>query len=312
MAASEETSAIWSDGSEDELVRELLDDESPSELVRELLDDESPFFLQPKSIESEPSQSQEPLKNLFLSTLYSGPTIEDIASVLSLNCQSSDSFSGNISQSKISVTEKGSSRMENKYTMRIKSSGNTMADDGYKWRKYGQKSIKNSPNPRSYYRCTNPRCSAKKQVERSTEDPDTLIITYEGLHLHFAYSHFLLTRPSVNENTHSPPKKPKTHTQVAQDDPHQVGPTSVAPLKMVNKHQPFGAVIETPHNPQTQGLLEDVVPLLIRNPSNNPTSSSDPCFSSYPSSPPLSTSSSSLSWSPNSSPLDMGMLSGLG
>lgn len=149
-------------------------------------------------------------------------------------------------------------------------------------------------------------------MERSTEDPDTLIITYEGLHLHFAYSHFLLTRPSLNENTHSPPKKPKTHTQVAQDDPHQVGPTSVAPLKMVNKHQPFGAVIETPHNPQTQGLLEDVVPLLIRNPSNNPTSSSDPCFSSYPSSPPLSTSSSSLSWSPNSSPLDMGMLSGLG
>nr|WJJ45887.1 WRKY37 [Persea americana] len=157
MAASEETSAIWSDGSEDEIVRELLDDESPSELVRELLDDESPFFLQPKSIESEPSQSQEPLKNLFLST--STPDRRSKTSQV------------------ISVTEKGSSRMENKYTMRIKSSGNTMADDGYKWRKYGQKSIKNSPNPRSYYRCTNPRCSAKKQVERSTEDPDTLIIT---------------------------------------------------------------------------------------------------------------------------------------
>lgn len=84
MAASEETSAIWSDGPEDELVKELLDDESP-------------FFLLPKTLESEPShQSQEPLKNLFLSTLYSGPTIEDIASVLSMNHQDTDSLiSGN-------------------------------------------------------------------------------------------------------------------------------------------------------------------------------------------------------------------------
>lgn len=35
-----------------------------------------------------------------------------------------------------------------KYCLRIKSCGNVMADDGYKWRKYGQKSIKNTPNPR--------------------------------------------------------------------------------------------------------------------------------------------------------------------
>ncbi|KAI5074540.1 hypothetical protein GOP47_0010501 [Adiantum capillus-veneris] len=40
-------------------------------------------------------------------------------------------------------------------------------EDGYRWRKYGQKAVKNSPHPRSYYRCTNSKCSVKKRVERS-------------------------------------------------------------------------------------------------------------------------------------------------
>eukprot|EP00262_Sarcandra_glabra_P018878 TRINITY_DN6928_c0_g2_i1.p1 TRINITY_DN6928_c0_g2~~TRINITY_DN6928_c0_g2_i1.p1 ORF type:complete len:162 (+),score=35.96 TRINITY_DN6928_c0_g2_i1:50-487(+) len=57
-------------------------------------------------------------------------------------------------------------------------------DDGYKWRKYGQKVVKNTQHPRSYYRCTQDNCRVKKRVERLAEDPRMVITTYEGRHIH--------------------------------------------------------------------------------------------------------------------------------
>uniref|UniRef100_A0A0D9X134 WRKY domain-containing protein n=1 Tax=Leersia perrieri TaxID=77586 RepID=A0A0D9X134_9ORYZ len=59
-----------------------------------------------------------------------------------------------------------------------------LLDDGYRWRKYGQKVVKGNPYPRSYYKCTYPGCDVKKQVERSVEEPNAVITTYEGKHIH--------------------------------------------------------------------------------------------------------------------------------
>ncbi|CAK9179033.1 unnamed protein product [Ilex paraguariensis] len=65
------------------------------------------------------------------------------------------------------------------------SSGEIVPSDLWAWRKYGQKPIKGSPYPRGYYRCSSSKgCSARKQVERSRNDPNMLVITYTSEHNH--------------------------------------------------------------------------------------------------------------------------------
>ncbi|XP_008785604.2 probable WRKY transcription factor 49 [Phoenix dactylifera] len=317
MEEVDESEASWFDGSVEELIHELLDDESP-------------LFVPPEVPESQEAASQKSVINKLISSVYSGPTIRDIQSALSMSFQHGRSGS----QAVISFPEGGSGKMESKYTLRIKSCGNGLADDGYKWRKYGQKSIKNNPNPRSYYRCSNPRCNAKKQVERSIEDPEMLIITYEGLHLHYAYSHFLFPQRQGNSATSLPaPKKPKV--QQAQDlENPKVRPTKPEASTTTQQQQQQQLVITGEKSSQgrllgdappsrvlreegipaddnaqcPQGLLEDIVPLLVRNPCNSTTSAYDPQTSSqatslhYP---------SSHSWPPDSAHLDVGILSNM-
>jgi hypothetical protein len=59
------------------------------------------------------------------------------------------------------------------------------AEDGFIWRKYGQKEILNSKHPRLYFRCTyrdDSGCKATRQVQMSEEDPSLYVITYFGHH----------------------------------------------------------------------------------------------------------------------------------
>ncbi|CAM0957461.1 unnamed protein product [Alopecurus aequalis] len=67
---------------------------------------------------------------------------------------------------------------------RTRSEAVEILDDGFKWRKYGKKAVKNSPNPRNYYRCSAEGCGVKKRVQREQDDPRYVVTTYEGVHNH--------------------------------------------------------------------------------------------------------------------------------
>lgn len=80
-------------------------------------------------------------------------------------------------------TRSRKARVVPRFAFQTKSSEDIL-DDGYRWRKYGQKSVKNNIHPRSYYRCTHLTCNVKKQVQRLSKDSSIVVTTYEGVHNH--------------------------------------------------------------------------------------------------------------------------------
>ncbi|PSS28604.1 WRKY transcription factor [Actinidia chinensis var. chinensis] len=97
----------------------------------------------------------------------------------------SQSFVGTESTNEVkSDKKKGEKKVKNpKYAFQTRSQVDIL-DDGYRWRKYGQKAVKNNKFPRSYYRCTHQGCHVKKQVQRLAKDEGVVVTTYEGMHSH--------------------------------------------------------------------------------------------------------------------------------
>lgn len=63
----------------------------------------------------------------------------------------------------------GYSHQQNTFSPSTQAEGDSPApppSDGYRWRKYGQKSVKGSAYARNYYKCTYPGCTVKKQVDK--------------------------------------------------------------------------------------------------------------------------------------------------
>ncbi|KAF3340124.1 putative WRKY transcription factor 75 [Carex littledalei] len=91
--------------------------------------------------------------------------------------------SGSSSKEKGKSTGRGKKMTRPRFAFQTRSA-NDILDDGYRWRKYGQKAVKNSAYPRSYYRCTHHTCNVKKQVQRLSKDTSVVVTTYEGVHNH--------------------------------------------------------------------------------------------------------------------------------
>ncbi|CAI9278438.1 unnamed protein product [Lactuca saligna] len=150
-------------------------------------------------------------------------------------------------------------------------------EDGYRWRKYGQKAVKNSPYPRSYYRCTNSKCTVKKRVERSSDDPTIVITTYEGQHCHHTvgFPRGLMTH---HETAYARQSAPSSALQpVNYSRPHFPNLVDVVrasqsrpQLVLSNESRDHNIPHKLPQSSSQdfhvdQGLLGDIVPPRMRN-----------------------------------------------
>ncbi|GMI66647.1 hypothetical protein HRI_000334000 [Hibiscus trionum] len=134
-------------------------------------------------------------------------------------------------------------------------------EDGYKWRKYGQKAVKNSSFPRSYYRCTTASCNVKKRVERSFSDPSIVVTTYEGQHTHPSP---IMPRPNLNSSHLSSAMPAAAFGMPMQWTPphyhrHHQQPftNSLVPLNFGHN---IGSSAPGPSLLKDHGLLQDILP----------------------------------------------------
>ncbi|KAL5097518.1 hypothetical protein RYX36_001845 [Vicia faba] len=90
-----------------------------------------------------------------------------------------------LSQQPKRKNRKRNSRNNNAKRLECHVSVDKLKEDPWAWRKYGEKLIKGSSHPRSYYKCSSFNdCSARKLVEKSKTKENTYVVTYKGDHNH--------------------------------------------------------------------------------------------------------------------------------
>lgn len=102
-------------------------------------------------------------------------------------------------------------------------------DDGFSWRKYGQKDILGAKYPRGYYRCTHRNvqgCLATKQVQRSDEDQTIFEITYRGRHTCTSAAAASHSAPPSSSPEKQPPNTP-LNSQLPQQQHQQHPPETL-------------------------------------------------------------------------------------
>ncbi|KAI3832036.1 hypothetical protein MKX03_006410 [Papaver bracteatum] len=93
-------------------------------------------------------------------------------------------------------------------------------DDGYDWRKYGQKDILGAKHPRGYYKCSlrsAQGCLAMKQVQRSELDSSVFNVTYIGKHSCIETSELLSEKYSPIKREYDQLNRPNYHQEKRED-----------------------------------------------------------------------------------------------
>ncbi|CAJ1937507.1 unnamed protein product [Sphenostylis stenocarpa] len=125
-------------------------------------------------------------KHQVLSTIYSSSSSSSSASASDFNSDVhgvKKGGGGGVLRTENGSEKGGKEIKRRRYAFETRSEVDIL-DDGYRWRKYGEKSVKNNKFPRSYYRCSYRGCNVKKQIQRHAKDEEIVVTTYEGLHSH--------------------------------------------------------------------------------------------------------------------------------
>lgn len=125
-------------------------------------------------------------------------------------------------------------------------------------------------NCRSYYKCTTQKCTVKKRVERSFQDPSIVITTYEGQHNHpipvtlrgntaAMFSHSMFT-PAPMETTRPVIFPQDILVQMAPHLSNQAGANSTYPQILNDQHLYDH---QYHHQVPEYGLVQDIVPSMF-------------------------------------------------